>query len=276
MSEENKNNQEILDGGSGESETTRVKYPVKTANGVIPFVGKAYQKYGSSDVLSNEKIADANDLSVNSIKQILSTCQQYNFLKNIHGKGYKITTDFTKIFHPENDEEKIQTVISCLMQVPFYTQLFTSYNDSVVPHIDGLINKFMRDYGMRNNSASIAAEIFVQNLKDYGLLNNRNVLIVKRGIQPIPTAYTNPDTKDAVSSKPPAKPQEDDSDSGELLTYEFPLTENKKAILKYPKSNMVIEDFDIITMAIELLAKTKKFTLQIQLKKENEKGATAP
>src|SRR6266498_2820334 len=121
-------------------------------------------------VAEPESNSDENNLSVNSIKQIVSTSNQYQCLKKIHGKGYKITEAFTKIFHPENDEEKIQTIIECIKNVPFYIPLINDYNEKVVPSIEGLQNRFIRDNKMKPHLAKAAAEIFIQNLKDFNLV----------------------------------------------------------------------------------------------------------
>jgi hypothetical protein len=163
---------------SVDNDKERQSYPVKTFKVIEPFVGNVYKKYGNTEIISNQKVADANNLAANSIKQMLSTSQQYTSLRNFHGKGYQVTEEFTHIYHPENEDEKLQLIVKCLKDVPFYRPLFNDYEDKAVPSIEGLQNRFIREYKMKEHIAKNAAEIFIQNLKDFNLLNARNILIL--------------------------------------------------------------------------------------------------
>ena len=177
---------------SSDNESKKGTFPVRPMNGLIPFIGNVYKKYGASDYHSIEIIADANDLSVNSIKSLVSTGQQYSFLIKSHGTGYKITDQFAKIFHPQDDSERMQAAVECIKNVPFYKQLIKDYEGQVVPSIEGLVNVFVRKYEMKVNRAKIAAEVFTQNLRDYELINSRNILILKLKSVTVPPINTEP------------------------------------------------------------------------------------
>ncbi len=222
---------------SNSDENKRESYPIKTFKAIEPFVGNIYKKYGDSEVISNEKIADANNLSVNSIKQIVSTSNQYQCLKKIHGKGYKITEAFTKIFHPENDEEKIQTIIECIKNVPFYIPLINDYNEKVVPSIEGLQNRFIRDNKMKPHLAKAAAEIFIQNLKDFNLVNTRGVLIFKSEQKPITQNNISPAELNGINIAPSTgmqtKNTKDINDN--LVEIPIRLKDSRMAYLSFPK-----------------------------------------
>lgn len=219
---------ENLDNGSPDSEGKKgTTFPVKTQKGIIPFVGSVYQKYGAHDYHGNEIFADANNLAVNSIKSLLSTSQQYGFLKKAHGTGYKITPEFTKIFHPIDERQKDETMVECLRAVPFYKNLFTAYDGQMVPSSEGLVNFFVRDFDMKQNRAKIAADIFLQNLKDLGLVNNRGVLILKAKVH---TPHTPAQEAPAVPPNPPKDVDEED----EMIKIPIRLKGKRMAYLSFP------------------------------------------
>lgn len=222
---------------NGDNDNKRETYPIKTYKSVEAFIGNIYKRYGDVEILSNQKIADVNNLSPNSIKQILSTCQQYGCLQNVHGKGYKITDIFTKIFHPENEEERVSAIIECIKNVRFYIPLFNDYNEKVVPSIDGLQNRFIREFKMKPHIAKNAAEIFLQNLKDFNLINQRNILIFRNEFRSSFTqaenSTTEPINQSSAGVKSSNKITKDNSDE-EQVKIPIRLKENRMAYLSFP------------------------------------------
>ncbi len=215
-----------------ETENKRESYPIKTFKWIEPFIGNVYKKYGSEGLHSNEKIADANNLSVNSIKQIVSTGTQYGCFIKVHGKGYQISEVFTKIFHPENSDEKRILITDCLKNVPFYAPLFTDYNEKVVPSIEGLQNRFIRDFKMKTHLARNAAEIFTQNLKDFDLINSRNVLILPNensGNNSKQENNVGSEQKNTFENTPPV-----DGNESPSVTIPIKLKGNRMASLSFP------------------------------------------
>lgn len=239
MSEEIKSTLAPTD-ANNDNENKRETYPIKTFKNVESFVGNIYKRYGDVDVLSTQKIADANNLSPNSIKQILSTCQQYGCLHNIHGKGYKITESFTKIFHPENEEEKVATIIDCIRNVRFYISLFNDYNEKVVPAVEGLQNRFIREFKMKAHIAKNAADIFLQNLRDFNLINSRNVLIIRNEFKSQIAASDNTvneiSVKNSVNSSTHNNNNNKDKyEDDKIIKIPIKLKDNRMAYLNFPQ-----------------------------------------
>jgi hypothetical protein len=117
-------------------------------------------------------------LAYATIKQNLSTSQQYGLLEIKHGTGYRVTPLFVKIFRPVNDTEKNQGIIESLRTPELYKGLIELFQSHIVPPVTGLTNVILRKYDFKDKIAERAAEIFLQNLKDFGLLNANNVLIL--------------------------------------------------------------------------------------------------
>ncbi len=244
----------------------RETYPIKTYKSIENFVANIYKKYGDTEIVSNEKVADANNLAANSIKQLLSTTQQYSALKNYHGKGYKVTEEFTNIYHPENDEERLLLIVQCLKGVPFYKPLFNDYEDKAVPSLEGLQNRFIREYKMKNHIAKNAAEVFIQNLKDFNLLNSRSILI-------LPTSGKNAPLEEVINkdngsgTTPPYKPQgENGNNDNEEKVIKIPirLKGGRMAYLNFPSD---FEDEDLLKIFKVLKAYIEAYGENINLSK---------
>lgn len=150
-------------------------YPVKEHSYVVNFVSKIYTELGYTAFHSKERIAEIHNLAVPSIRQILSTGQQYKLLELKHGTGYKVTPLFIKIFRPVNDQEKKEAIIESLKSPEFFTDLFQDFTGHVVPSNNGIANIFIRK-GLRETAAIRLAEIFITNIKEYGLINQSNIL----------------------------------------------------------------------------------------------------
>jgi hypothetical protein len=153
----------------------RISYVSKDLKTMIDFVAKVYNNLGHTTYHSNKAIATVHALSPDSIKLQLSSGQQYKLLEIKHGVGYKVTDHFQKIYLPKTEQEKRIAVIDSLKHAETYQQLFKDYEFHVVP-FDGVKNHFIRTYGMKEDIASKAAQVFIDNLKDYELLDSRNVL----------------------------------------------------------------------------------------------------
>lgn len=162
----------------------RVSYVSKDLKSIVDFVGKVYNQLGHTDFHSNKAIATVHGLSPESIKLQLSNAQQYKLFELKHGTGYKITEHFQKLYLPRNDNERRTAVIESLKNPETYQQLFKDYEYHVVP-VDGVKNHFIRSFGMREEVATKAAQIFIDNLKDYELLDGRGVLTSAMPSKPI-------------------------------------------------------------------------------------------
>jgi len=173
-----KNNVESAEanGASEDKDSKRSVYPTRSLNYMISFVSKVYTELGANIYHSKEDISKIHNLSVSTIKPLLSTAQQYGLLELKHGTGYMVTKLFTKIFRPLDDNEKRQGVVDSLRSSQIYSQLLGEYNNRVFPSANGLVNVLVRSHGMNDGIAQKMVEILFENLKTYNLLNSSSVL----------------------------------------------------------------------------------------------------
>ncbi len=257
------------------------KYPFKELSYILQFGGNIYNRLDHTAYNKAEAIAAVNNLKPASIKQILTACQLYNILELKHRVGYKLTPEFYKITQPSSDTEKQNTIIQCLQAPELYKELFGSYNGLKLPQKEFIVNRLVREYGFIKGVADTATDVFLSNLSEYKLVNAYGILTLKKATS-VSEAKTDEPTETpshdehAHDSQPKNKEQQNGHRNGinmhdQLASYEFPLTGTKKAVLYYPKSDMVSEDFEIMLLALELLAKTKRLTLKLQVK-EDEKA----
>lgn len=269
----------IVDDDSQSSKETKKRsvYPARDLKYIIEFIGKVYNQLGHTTYLSNQAIATVHGMVPHSIKQQLSSGQQYKLFELKHGTGYKITDHFQKIYLPKNESEKRALVIESLKNPDAYKQLFKDYEYHIVPS-EGVKNHFIRNFGFKDDVAVKAAEVFMDNLKDFGLLDARGVLI-----SALPTKAT---VSEAVeippndSGVPPANQEnggnqlpvrqrfdklifQSEIDAEGKKTIPIYLTDAKQAMFVYP-DNITEDDIALvqhqvegILMRIKLEAKAK-------------------
>src|SRR5688572_22335762 len=92
-------------------------YPVRNFDSMIGFVTTIYNDLGHGVYHTKEQIAAAHNLSVNTIKQHLSSAQMFELLEIKHGTGYKTTDLFAKIYLPENEEARRETILESIRSV---------------------------------------------------------------------------------------------------------------------------------------------------------------
>lgn len=228
-------------------------YPARTHSFALAFVEKIYQELGSSDFHSKENIADAHGLAVPSIKTTLSTAQQYGLLEIKHGIGYKVTALAIKIFHPENDSEKISSIIESLKMSDIFSQLLNEFNGQVVPSLTGITNIIIRRYDFKNPIAERIAEIFIDNLKDYNLINPKNILFLDGKLKSTNSAATTQESKGPATESGRAGGKEDfTANQPGIVDILIPLKGKRKAHLLIPEE-YTEEDLDRIAKFVEAL-----------------------
>lgn len=155
----------------------RNTYVSRDHKSMVEFVSGIYKSLGHSDYHTNKEIATIHGLSADSIKQQLSSCQQYKLLEIKFGTGYKITDLFKRIFLPLNENEKRIAIIESLKSPETYYQLFKDYEFHILPPLNGIKNHFVRNHHLKEDIAEKTAQIFIENLEDNNLLDSRGVLI---------------------------------------------------------------------------------------------------
>jgi len=235
----------------------RTSYVSKDHQSMVEFVAGVYKNLGYSEYHSNKAIAAVHLLSPDSIKQHLTSAQQYRLLEIKFGVGYKVTDLFKRIFLPVNDVERRAAIIESLKSPDTYQQLFKEYEFHVVPPVNGIKNHFVRNFHFKEDVAEKSAFIFIENLKEYGLLDARGVLIsgmvakpveVERNTEPITEVLVKQDAP-PITYTSPSRAAEDD-----LFELPIPLPNKRRAYLRYPVDNLTRKDINVITKALEFIA----------------------
>jgi hypothetical protein len=247
----------------------RIPYVQKDLKSMIEVGSKIYNQLGHTTYHSNKAIAIVIGLSPDSIKQHLSAAQQYKILELKHGIGYKITDHFQKLFLPKNENEERLAVIESLKNPETYEQLFKDYEYHTVP-TEGVKNYFIRNYDQKEGQALKLTQIFIDNLKDYDLLDSRGVLTSGLPSKPIV-----PEVKTEVDEQAPSgnNGSQDDNDSERNMlpiikntgakvifqteldaagkkTVPIYLTDSKQAMLVYP-DDITEDDIELVKHQIE-------------------------
>lgn len=237
----------------------RISYVSRGHKSMVDFVALIYNNLGHAEYHNNKAIATVHGLSHASIKQQLTSSQQYKLLELKFGVGYKPTDLFTRIFLPVNDAEKRSAVIESLKSPETYQELFKQYEFHVVPPVAGLKNYFVRNLQFRDDIAEKAAQIFIENLKDYDLLDARGVLTSGINYKPSSTNGSGSDKpateKPAEEIKPPPPPPDKPAPKhDDLFELPIPLPNKRKAYLHYPIDNLTSKDIKVIHKAIDFIA----------------------
>jgi hypothetical protein len=247
--------EKISSPSNGVKEPTRSIYPVLELPPAIEFVTKIYNDLGYSHYHDKETIAKIHGTGYHSIKQKLSTSQQYGLLDLKYNTGYKVTPLFLKLYRPENDSEKLEGIIEALRNPPLYAKLIAEYNNHNVPSTMGLSTTLFRRYGLHESASTKAAQVFLGNLNFYKLIGSDNVLCFDE----IMVSNEN-EVDSVVVSEQPVKENQTimkslpPSTNAELMTTDYleipiPLKVGK-AYLRVPE-NATEEDFQKIARVVE-------------------------
>lgn len=252
-------NENEIDDNSSKGDKKRTSYVSRSHKSMVEFVATIYKSLGRTEYHSNKAIAAIHQLSPASIKQQLTSCQQYRLLEIKFGTGYKVTELFNRIYLPVNDAEKRAAVVESLKSPDTYQQLFKEYEYHIVPPVSGIKNHFVRNFQYKDDIAEMAAETFIENLKDYSLLDNRGVLISAISIKGSSHASGNENeikAENNLQEEPTPKnnvPELQKPDDG-LFELPIPLPNRRKAYLRYPLENLTKKDIKVITKALEFIA----------------------
>jgi hypothetical protein len=256
------NDIDIEDIGNQKDSKKRVSYVSRDHSSMVEFVSVVYKNLGHAEYHSNKAIATVHGLSPDSIKQHLTSAQQYKLIEIKHGVGYKISPLFNSIYLPKTDAEKRSAVIESLKSPETYQQLFKEYEYHIVPPLNGIKNYFIRTYVFKAEVAEKAAQIFLQNLKDYELLDARGVLISAMPLKPTVNVHevevnetlSAKDNLVEVLEKKPSVTSNRQIDNDELFELPIPLPNRRRAYLRYPVDNLTRKDINVITKALEFIA----------------------
>jgi hypothetical protein len=226
---DNSNHHDLQNGNDDKQRAQRSSsYTVINQAEAIDFVDVIYKKLGTNKFHDKYEIAKAHNLSHFSIKQILSTCQQYGLLVNKHGEGYKPTELFVSIIHPKSDSEKRLNLIESFNSSELFKKLNTSYNGSRLPALQGITSTIIRDSGLKPDIAIKVANIYIDNLRAANVVDaNEFVLFSDKPVTPTKGDEGKTDIKTPPAFTPP--PDEN------IIDILIPLRDKKQAHLFIPE-----------------------------------------
>ncbi|HWD89339.1 MAG TPA: hypothetical protein VG367_14510 [Mucilaginibacter sp.] len=211
--------------------------PIKGLREILAFSDNVYKELGDHGYHDKNAVARANGLSYHTIKQTLSTCQQYGLLINKYGEGYKLTDLFISIVHPKNDLEYNESIVASLNSSEIFRGLNDAFNNKRLPALSGISNTLIRDYGLKQDTASKVAAIYVDNLKDFGFIDQNGFVTLSKGVSRTPEPKA-----DEHKNDPPPPPPPPDKPDETILDILIPLKEKRQAHLIIP---MEYKDEDI-------------------------------
>jgi hypothetical protein len=234
----------------GVKEPTRSIYPTIDVPQSIQFVTQIYLDLGYSHFHDKEAIAQIFKTAYHNIKQKLSTAQQYGLLELKYGTGYKVTPLFLKLYRPEHEYEKRTAILEALKNPPLYEKLISEYNGHNMPSVVGLSTTLFRRHGLHEKAAQKAAQVFISNLTEQGLIGSDNVLCFDEGMMEIdePKEVAEPIISNSPLRALPASTTAEIIPS-DYLEIPIPL-KNGKAFLRVPE-NATEEDFLKIARVVE-------------------------
>ena len=225
-----------------DTEDKRVASPTRELSFIISFVEKIYKELKPGVYHSKEDIASVQNLAVNSIKSLLSTAQQYDLLELKYGVGYKVSSLFEKIYLSANEEDKKNSILKSLHHPPIYREIFKEYDGKSFPGKQEVKRFIDQKFDIKNTVSKKIVEILFQNLNEYKILNNSNVL-------PFDIAEPHIIAKEAkIVFKKPVKEFQFDplpvniidktqNENADMIEIIIPLKNKLKAILKIPENH---------------------------------------
>jgi hypothetical protein len=234
----------------------RSSYVARDHVSMVQFVAAIYKSLGHTDYHTNKEIATVHQLSPDSIKQHLTSSQQYKLLELKFGVGYKITDLFKRIILPMNDSEKRAAIIESLKSPETYQPLFKEYEFHLLPPLNGIKNYFVRNFHFKDEIAEKTAQIFLNNLIEYDLIDSRGVLIsgmkIGNGQGSTETEKTQETTKGEISPKKEAStPTSVSSDN--IIDIVIPLKTSKRQAHLLLPDDYQPEDLERISKFVEAL-----------------------
>jgi hypothetical protein len=240
-------------------------YPLYKHSASLSFVNKIYTDLGHYNYHSRDAIAVTHKLAPNSVRSMLATAQYFRLLEIKHGTGYKVSETFIKIIRPIDDIEKNNAILESLKSPVLWKELFKVYENHVVP-VTGLTNSLVRNYHVNERIAGKVSDIFIQSLKEYGLININNILTTYSFLKGQNNSTALNPAKEVVSDSKPEtnkplqddkkyvnNPQADDKNYSDLIDIIIPLkSTTEKAHLLLP-TGFTEDDLARISKFVEAL-----------------------
>jgi hypothetical protein len=217
------------------------------------------QRNSGHSFLKLEDIAKLTNKSVGGMSQKVGSAVQYGLLELKSGTGYRPSELYKKITKPVNESEKHLSLIEAFKSPKLYVELISRFSGSALPSEVILPNILERDHSVFDDAAKKAAQIFLENVDFLGLKTSHNELNLS-------VDQTKSDSSDGINTslseasfqktKTASSPLS--ASASDLLKIEIGLTDDKKAIIFYPK-DLTEMDIELMKLQISVLEKLVEF-----------------
>jgi hypothetical protein len=147
-------------------------YPFVTVEAALVFAVLLYGNYTRS-LIKREDADAVNNLGYTN--RYLAACVQYGLLTR-DKEGYRLTDLFIGIHKPENENERRESLIIAFSNPKLYKALISSYDGHAIPA--ELPTILFRKYDIADAASKSAADIFIENGRFVGAIDDKNILRV--------------------------------------------------------------------------------------------------
>lgn|GEM_PF-1822026 len=160
---------------SGRKQTVRsTAYPAITIEYSLKFLSEFYKNFRNEFA----KREDILDVIEGSHARHLAASRYYTFLER-DGDLYKLTESYKKVVNSIDPLERQLTILYAFKSPKLYSTLIEKFDGDELPDEETLQNHLIRFYGITEDAAPLAAEIFISNAKYCGVLDGLNFLEYK-------------------------------------------------------------------------------------------------
>jgi hypothetical protein len=224
-------------------------YPGVSIADTISFVGTVAKNFTPQHIITRDDMAAVT--KIKTVHRITAAAVQYGMISLVKS-GYQISPIYKEYLNPVSAEEKNNILLSFFTSPKLYVELIEKYNKHVIP--PELKSILIRYHKITANAADEVADVFIDNARFVGALNDSDILDVSNinVIQPDPhkTAKTEVSVKSNDTSVEPLLNPNHGQEEVKIV-----LTDSKYCFIKYPK-NISEKDILILKKWIELLELT--------------------
>lgn len=157
-------------------------YPAHTLFYSLEFCEKIYKNYGANYRATREELGDALKASPHTLVLKISAAVQYGLLDMKSKEGYKVSDLFVKYFRPIDESQKKEALLTGFKSPTLYESLINTFDGQILPPEKPLANILLQKHNISEVACEKAAQIFLENAKNLGLLNDENMFSVNSKI----------------------------------------------------------------------------------------------
>jgi len=239
-------------------------YPSITIEDAINFVAELKKSFPNTMFNRDDIVAV---LKRTTIIRDTAAAVQYALLEKTIGEGYKLSATAKIILNPISEQEKQESIIQCFNAPKLYIELVEKFKGHAIPGDQQLKAILNRHHNITEAAAGQAVEIFIENAKFSGLMNDNRILLESFPTMAIETVVEEPDKEEnsekalinessiVEDSQPVVKSPLFLEEMNDSITLKIHLTQKKFAQLVYP-GDINEKDIQILTHYLEALALT--------------------